>query len=259
MLESAQSVIQLLQTATAISFAVALFSLILAYLYFRRSRTQAYWRQRRQAGDRGLQCAMLTAFSLAVSLALCAITLTVSYVENSDTPQESFATQPTDETTTPISTPTLTPEPTASLARPETDESPAASPESETDAATVTPEPTPEPQALAVNLQITALDDVISDTLTAIQPGTNFPNNTQRIYVFLDYQDMPAGILWWQTLSRDGEMIQKYSQRWGDTPAEGQTFFFFGDSEGLPSGSYEVQFLLGTEETLLAIAQFTIQ
>lgn len=86
MLNSAEELLTILQLVTALGLISGLTFLLLAAFYFRRGRTDAYWRQRRQASDRGLRYAFLAILTLGLSGIFCVVSLTVTWVEVDRTP-----------------------------------------------------------------------------------------------------------------------------------------------------------------------------
>lgn len=260
MLDSPQSLVEILQLATAITFLLGLIFSLLAYISFRHSRQDTYWRQRRKAGQQGLQYILLGLIVLGISGALCLITVTIAFVENERQEDALAIPSPSASPTQANLIPTL-PDTQTLPAIPLTPplETPTPSPE-------ITPEfvvaaPTPNPTSappIDAKLEIRAIDDVISETWQPIQPETVFPIGTKRVYVFFSYQDMPRGSTWGQVLLRDGTVVQQQIQQWGITGPQGESFFFFGDNTGFPSGSYEVRLTFGAEGIVLASAHFTI-
>lgn len=267
MTTSAEELVSILQLITGISFVIGALATLLAIFYFRRSRQGAYWRKRRQSGDRGLRFAFIAVVFLGLGAAFCGITLSVDYVETGDisAPLANAPSQTTapSETPSPNATPsvTATPAPTNADSSVEitTDISPATEP----------PSPSAEPilDATAVSaavvpietfMNIRAIDDAISDDWQAIQPSITFTAGVQRLYVFFDYANVPADLAWQQILLRDGEVIQQVRQVWGVLRPQGNWFIFFGDSAGFAAGSYDVQLTAGDGRTILATESFVI-
>jgi len=115
-------------------------------------------------------------------------------------------------------------------------------------------EVTPAPNA---SLQITALDDEVTDTLLPVSPDTHFPAGTERIYLFVAFENMTQGVLWRRELYRDNELIEGNSYLWG-LPTEGRTSFFVGSDPGFAPGSYEIRLFLGDAPTPVSHMSFTI-
>lgn len=168
-------------------------------------------------------------------------------VEPSATPTEPPVILPTDTplppetvvvivTATPGSTPTHTPFPTFTP-----------------NALPLVSDVTPAPDA---SLEITALDDEVSDTPPA-SPDPTFPAGTPRIYVFVSFENLSQGVLWRRELYRNNELLEDNRYLWG-LPTEGRTFFFFGSDQGFEPGSYEVRLYLGEATTPASSMSFTI-
>ncbi len=258
---------------TGALFGLALLAFLGALRLFRRSRTDAYWRKRREAGRRGLRLMTLAVIFMGLSGLMCAGTLAVSWLA--------------EETPAPTSTPAaLVPSPTAFVASTLTPSetpptaSPAftAPPETVVVVVTATPAATATPTAFPTftqeaapavtqtaatpaeddgRLSITALDDRISDDLQPINPRVTFVAGTPRIYVFLRYAGMAQGVPWRRALYRDGELLESTDYTWGQD-AQGTTYFFFGSAEGFAEGSYEVRVFVGNDPAPAATATFSV-
>lgn len=113
---------------------------------------------------------------------------------------------------------------------------------------------TPRPDA---RLQITALDDEVSATLAPINPANSFPAGTERIYLFVSFENMTQGVLWRRELYRDDELIETSSYLWG-LPTSGRTSFFVGSDPGFAPGRYEVRLYLSEATSPASHALFTI-
>jgi len=276
-------------------FALAVLLLVIALRLFRRSRRDVFWRRRREAGQRGWRVMLLALVLFGLSGITCAATLVIGAIREDGGPgtpsltaqvegQSALAsptlaldavtaitasvpdtvtpTLSTPEpnptalivvlptnlplpaetvvvivTATPGSTPTLTPFPTFTPnARP------------------LVAEVTPRPDA---SLEITALDDEVSATLSPVDPATSFPPGTERIYLFVSFANMAQGVLWRRELYRDDVLIEGSSYLWG-LPTEGQTSFFFGSDSGFAPGRYEVRLYLGDAAALASRATLII-
>jgi hypothetical protein len=133
----------------------------------------------------------------------------------------------------------------------------------ETPFPTFTPNFTPPPVIASVtpraNAQIVILelDDQISDTYLPINPHRVFNSDTTRIYLFVRYSAMTEGVLWQRNLYRDGELVDENIDLWklGD---EGETFFFFGDSNGFLPGEYEIRLFIGDRKNPINTMPFTV-
>jgi len=266
MFESSESLISSLRLITGASLFVGLILMLLGTVYFRRSRRDTYWRQRRDAGRAGFRYAVLAVLALMFSGATCLITVTISYVEDrdSDAVVQHPSPQSAEETTSiPLS---LTPSPqslilSATPAPARTEDAIMPAGESPVAEASPTIEPTPAPTAtptLDTIIQIQAIDDVISDDWQPIQPDTNFTTTAQRLYVFFNYDKLAHGDMWGQVLLKDGVVLEKLSHEWGMMQPQGSTFFYFGTQNGFEPGNYEVQITIGVEEMIAASTRFTI-
>jgi hypothetical protein len=269
---SADTLISQLRLITVTTFVLGMITLLLVVVAFRRSRKESFWRMRRDAGRRGVRYFAVAVILLSVSAAFCLVTITVTYVEKrgedqtADLPTATPApyitpTNPIATQNTPLLSPTQTTQPTletSSTTIPQETPSTIEAPETPAsqEIAAVAPVAT-QPTTNAV-ITIQALDDVIGDDLKAIQPADSFNTTTQRLYVFFTYQNMTPGILWGQTLLKDGQVLQQYTQKWGITEKSGETFFFFGNDKGFEAGVYEIRLTVGEEGTLLAALTFTI-
>ena len=273
------SLTEALPYLTGALFGLALLAFLGALRLFRRSRTDAYWRRRREAGRHGLRLMTLAVVLAGLSGFMCVGTALVAWLgEDEAAPTHTPAAVVPSPTASVESTfpPSETP-PTASPAF-TAPALPTAPPETVVVVVTATPvataTPTPFPtftqeaapaltQTAATpaeddgRLSITALDDRISDDLQPINPRVTFVAGTPRIYVFLRYADMTPGVLWRRALYRDGELVESTDYTWGQD-AQGTTYFFFGSAEGFAEGSYEVRVFVGDDPAPAATAQFSV-
>lgn len=249
-------------------FGLALLLSLLSVRLFRRSRTDVFWRRRREAGQRGWRVFVLAFVLLVLSGVSCIVTLATASTSGDDgdqptaaalvdsTPPEPTQSPPTDAdqptpalpvptatpviivvTTTPAYTPTETPFPTFTPPGPPL-------------VSSVTPLP-------GAALRITALDDQLSAALEPVNPRTTFVAGTRRIYLFVEFQAMAHGVLWRRALYCDGILIDAGEYVWGLEP-EGKTYFFFGRDDGFAPGSYEIRLFVGAGETAASIMPFTV-
>lgn len=351
---------------TGATFALAVLFLLLAFRWFRRSRRDVFWRQRRQAGQRGLR-AMLLGFALLVFSGFgCAAGLMTAWIADDgdgDSPVTSVAIEngldqtplgvtampttppellaasetlaPDDLNTGPTDTPPPTMEPLVADSAPNGEENPAETenappdqlpntgladrtlvtiPASATPATTTTPPstrtpvatntpartptstrtPTPPPTVVVIItatpqanpsqtvyytytpnstrapifpsetplpnawIAITALDDQLSDAYTPIDPGTEFDSGTTRIYMFVKFRGLSQGVSWKRQLYFGGEPVDEGIEELWMRDAEGEAFFFFGDSDGFAPGLYEIRVYLGDREDPINRAEFTV-
>ena len=263
MFESSESLISSLRLITGAGLLVGLILLLLGILYFRRSRRDTYWRQRRDAGRAGFRYAVLAMLAFMFSGATCLIAITISYVEDGDpgTVAEQPSPQATESITPALSS--LTPIPTLLIlsATPTPARTTIPAGESVTVEASPTPFATLPPTEIAILdtiIQIQAIDDVISDDWQPIQPDTNFTTAAQRLYVFFSYEKLSPGDIWGQVLLKDGAVLQRQSHEWGVAQPQGNTFFFFGHQNGFEAGIYEIQITVGSDEIIAASTRFTV-
>lgn len=277
---------------TAIIFGLALLLLIVAVRLFRRSRTDTYWRRRRDAGQRGLHVFILAFILFATSGVMCLVTLLVTMIQdnNESAATPDLAVQLSQNAPTLNATATMTiatetpgaigevasPKPTHTPAAPE----PTASPHPTNTPVVVvitatplytptqTPYPTFTPRAATLipgsitpqpdaNLTITALDNRISDTLEPVNPRTTFTAETQRIYFFIDYAAMSDGVPWTRQLYKDGAQIDSVTYTWRQGRS-GTTYFFFGSADGFEPGNYEIRLFIGASGEPVSVQNFMI-
>jgi hypothetical protein len=247
MLNSTQSLLDILRLATGVSFVLALVALGGAFFFFRRSRREAFWRLRRQAGQSGIRWLSLALVFLMLSAALCILNLTVSLVEPPAPTDLAQAITDTPFMVEPLATLAVTP---IVLASPSVAFSASlevsSTPHDATPAPSLTPSSTPSPTLDLSPFVLRGIDDVISDSGLPIQPSSVFPAGVTRLYFFFDYREIRQGQIWRQALLREGEIIAEQTQAWGQTPSRGVSYFFFGDSRGFAAGTYEIRL---TDET----------
>lgn len=169
--------------------------------------------------------------------------LTMTALRPTATPTDTNTPTPTNtatmtDTSTLTLAPTITPTPTVTLTPTPTFErvlqlTPAASEQ--------------EPPADAVIELVSAAGNIAPDQ-TPLEQGTQFVAGIQRIYFFVRFSDMANGVAWTRILYREGVPIQGQSYRWSQGES-GESFFFFGDTNGYPPGSYEVRLFIGSEES----------
>lgn len=145
------------------------------------------------------------------------------------TPNDFFEAPPTITAT--LATPTLTPTPPI---------------------ATIESLVTPPAGAL---IQITAISSDISAGLAPVNAGDAFPVGIERVYFFVQFQNMADGLSWSRVLLLNGEVVRTESEAWS-RGASGVAYYWFAAQGGWPLGDYEVQFFIGT--SLSATARFRI-
>lgn len=266
---------------TGMLFLFALLVFLVSARLFRRSRTDVFWRRRRQAGRRGWHL-FLAAFGILITSGLsCALTLAVAVApdQNEPTPARVGITG-TAVSFPPTATETAAATPSATL--PAVNDTPSRSPTqipatptpvvimittTPIVVPTVTPFPTFTPNAppLEANatprpnarIVITALDDRISDAFAPVNPRTTFSAGTERIYMFVEFRNMAPGVLWTHNLYRDGELVDGNTYLWG-LETDGQGYFFFGSDDGFAPGNYEIRLFIGNNTSPINVMPFTI-
>jgi hypothetical protein len=257
---------------------ILLASLVLATVLFllslqmlRRGRTGSYWRQRRQAGQRGAQLflAALAIYAITAAAAVLSGLADVAYNEvrerisaDSDapvgvslpsatpTPRVTLLPSPT-PTSSATPTPTVTPTATATMtasATPTPSVTPTPSPTltptaTFADAITVVPLAHAQSPGADAGLSLTTVARGVADN-EPLEAGTQFAAGIREIYVFMTYANMQPGVSWSRVLYRDGVAVQGSSYLWAQD-ADGVTHFFFANADGYPPGSYEVRLFLG--------------
>ncbi len=275
---------------TAALFALALLLLAVSLRLFRRSRTDVFWRKRRDAGRRGLRLFMTAVILFLASGVACLMTVLAIMIED-DQATASTPVVARDDTASP--TPTGA-EPTQDIAVPDTPDDTTPSTTVNTQPAATTAQgdaPTPAPTIVVVitaspahtptltpfptftpnappltsnvtpdpraSLEITALDDRVSDTSAPIEPRTIFAAGTERIYLFVDYRDMDEGVLWQRLLYYENEQIDSSAYLWGQD-RDGASYFFFGRDGGFEPGNYEIRLLIGEQPEPVSTAAFRV-
>jgi len=265
---------------TGATLGLGLLLFLVSLRFFRRSRTDVYWRRRRDAGQRGWRIFVLSFVLFLVGGLSCLVTAFVYLVTNDDaeptraTVQNSASaptTTPTFDTTLAPTDETI-PAPTVSDNQLPNDTTPAtpviviitATPAytpTETPFPTFTPRVTPPVSHVTprpdASLRITALDSEISDSLTPVNPRSTFAAGINRIYLFVEFQGMTEGVLWKRHLYHDGELIDGGSYLWG-LEISGTTYFFFGNDSGFPPGNYEIRLHINEVPTPAASMSFVI-
>ncbi len=243
----------------------------------RLRRTGAYWRLRRQAGDRGGKLFVLSVGLMIVSVALTVVTglASVALKDVSEylnrgpddlygiiLPPESALTATRDAvaqalTATRVQLATLTP---ATVPPTETPVPPTITPTpTPTDTPTLTPtlspllnltvefNTTPRPARPEYRLTLEAAAGGFTAGDQTPTPAPEFASGIRRIYLFFSYANMDNGVAWSRVLFRDGIPVQGNTLLWslGDS---GSSYFFFGDEAGYAAGAYEVRLYVGASE-----------
>lgn len=100
-----------------------------------------------------------------------------------------------------------------------------------------------------------AFAEGVDENDNCINPATNFPFGTPRVYTCFDYASMQDGMAVRMVWLRDGQSYYEASEAW-EWGEEGSLWWWVGDEEGLDPGSYEVQFYV--EGQLTQSGTFTI-
>ncbi|GEM_PF-567314 len=185
-------------------------------------------------------------------------------------------------TPTPTPTPTQTPTSTATVTRTATPTPTITPTPSATFTPTITPTPTvtatptlsPTPTETLVvistvvlessvtpganaSINITALDTQVSSEGKPVSPATSFKAGFSRIFFFVNFSGMQAGVLWRRELVYQGQVIQRHEYLWG-MAQDGEAFFFFGQEGGFKPGQYEIRLYIGEATEPAATSAFTV-
>lgn len=269
--------------------ALALIFFLISLRLFRRSRTDIYWRRRRDAGQRGWRLFLIASVLFVIGGMSCTATAVMAIlfddsdngpqattiVENQNAPPPATPAQDGGEPNSNASpdlllASTITPidlrETTIVTTAPSTPvivivtSTPGATP-TETPFPTFTPFVMPPVSSVTPNpnaeIRITALDDQVSDDMTPVNPRTTFAPGTTRIYMFVEFHDMTQGVLWKRMLYREGELIDSSSYLWG-LETDGTGYFFFGNNNGFAPGSYQIRLFIGESARPISLFTFTI-
>lgn len=275
MSENAQNALPFI---TGALFALGLLLFLLSLRLFRRSRSDVFWRRRRDAGQRGWRTLVLSFVLIVLSVLSCMFTAVALIMNQHDStpaptgvviePSPSLLPAETPQETV-MSPATEVPSETPAPTRPLDTATPFVIVITTTPVFTPTGTPFPTYTPLATplvsdvtplpgaSIRITALDDQISDALTPVNPRGAFRAGTTRIYLFVEFTGMAQGVLWKRELYRDGQKIDGNSYLWG-LETDGTGYFFFGDDSGFPPGDYEIRLYIGSDEDPVNIASFAI-
>lgn len=263
-------------------FGLALLLILVSLHLFRRSRTDVFWRRRREAGQRGWRLFVFSFGLIIFGSVSCVLTLffgvfgedapaatgtppaTQAVALGEDTPRTLDAlSSPTEEPNSPAEE---TPDPFAGTPPPATlmiviiTATPAFTP-------TITPFPTFTPQVMPATssvtphpdavLRIAALSDQIDASLRPVNPRTTFVAGTKRIFFFVEFSAMSEGVLWRRAIYKDGDLFDDSAFLWG-LAASGTGHFFFGQDSGLEPGEYEIHLFIGEADTPASVMPFTV-
>ncbi len=90
-----------------------------------------------------------------------------------------------------------------------------------------------------------------------VSPATTFTAGFSRIFFFVNFSGMQAGVLWRRELMYSGKLIQRHEYLWG-MAQDGTAFFFFGQEGGFKPGKYEIRVFIGEPSEPAAAATFTV-
>lgn len=259
-------------------FGLALLLFAISFRLFRRSRTDVFWRRRREAGQRGWRLFVLASGMVVLSAVTCVLTLAISLVGN-DGEANAGRSSPTPGVTALAENPETLPAPPAVTDTPPPliEDSRATTPAltpliliiTATPAYTPTPTPfptftpnviqavssvTPQPGA---TLRIVALDDQIDTSFRPVNPRTTFVAGVKRLYLFVEFSAMTEGVLWRRVIYKDGEVFDDNTYLWG-LESNGASYFFFGHDNGLEPGNYEIRLFIGETDVPVSSMSFTV-
>jgi hypothetical protein len=107
------------------------------------------------------------------------------------------------------------------------------------------------------SINITALDTQVSSEGKPVSPATSFKAGFSRIFFFVNFSGMQAGVLWRRELVYQGQVIQRHEYLWG-MAQDGEAFFFFGQEGGFKPGQYEIRLYIGEATEPAATSAFTV-
>ncbi len=178
------------------------------------------------------QAATPTGDPRATARATRSAAVTLTPIRPSDTPPPA----PT-ETPPPTFTPTTTDTPTVTLTPTPTFES----------VLQLTPAVSDQEPPRGATIELVAAASGVTPDHAPVEPGTHFAAGIERIHFFMRFENMENGVAWTRILFREGVAIQGQSYRWS-MGKSGESYFFFGDSNGYPPGNYEARLFIGAEE-----------
>jgi hypothetical protein len=112
----------------------------------------------------------------------------------------------------------------------------------------LTPAQTGIPARADARITLISASARITPAYQPLDPATVFEAGIRRIYLFMTFEHMDAGVSWSRALYRDGLPVQGQTYIWSQG-SSGEGFFFFGSSDGYAPGDYEVRIYLGERET----------
>ncbi len=232
------------------------------------------------------QSAMPSPTRTATATATVATTAAPSVVPtNTSSPTKTPTNTPTDTPTrTPASTPTPTPTATATGTPTDTPTRTPTATQTPSPTATVTDTPTDTPTATITptptdtlipalvstfslessvtpganaSITITSLDTQVSSDGNPVNPSTRFKAGFTRVFFFVNFSGMQAGVRWRRDLLLNDQVIQSHEYLWG-MAQDGTAFFFFGQEGGFKPGKYEIRLYIGEATEPAASQSFTV-
>jgi hypothetical protein len=107
------------------------------------------------------------------------------------------------------------------------------------------------------SIRITALDTQVSSDGNPFKPANTFKAGFNRIFFFISFSGMQAGVLWRRELVFDNKVAQRHEYLWG-MAQDGAAFFFFGQEDGFKPGRYEIRLFIGEAAEPAATISFTV-
>jgi hypothetical protein len=182
------------------------------------------------------QAATATLDVQAMTQAARGVAATMTALSPSETPLPSETPAPTETppptfTSSPTATPTITPTTTPTFES----------------VLQLTPAPSDQEPPRGATIELVEAASGVTPDHTPIEPGTEFAVGIERIYFFVQFDNMENGVAWTRILYREGIPIQGQSYRWS-LGESGESYFFFGDADGYLPGSYEARIFIGEDE-----------
>lgn len=259
-------------------FGLALLLFAISLRLFKRSRTDVFWRRRREAGQRGWRLFVLASGMLLFSAVTCVLTVVIGLVsdkneadagrvsltppptvlaENSNsvgTPPPLTDTPPPDDLGSRATTPASTPLVVIVTATPVYTPTPSPFPTYTPNVPPVVSSVTPQPGA---TLRIVALDDQIDANFRPVNPRTSFVAGVKRLYLFVEFSEMTEGVLWRRVIYKDGKLFDDNTYLWG-LESNGTGYFFFGHDSGFEPGNYEIRLFIGEANIPVSSLSFIV-
>lgn len=259
-------------------FGLALLLFAISLRLFKRSRTDVFWRRRREAGQRGWRLFVLASGLLLFSAVTCVLTVAIGLVSDKNeadagrvslTPPPTVLaensnsvgtlppltdTPPPDDLGSRATTPASIPLVVIVTATPVYTPTPSPFPTYTPNVPPVVSSVTPQPGA---TLRIVALDDQIDANFGPVNPRTSFVAGVKRLYLFVEFSEMTEGVLWRRVIYKDGELFDDNAYLWG-LESNGTGYFFFGHDSGFEPGNYEIRLFIGEANIPASSMSFTV-